>query len=177
MDDFAAFARLLDALRPWLGQLVIIGGWAHRLHRFHESANSPSYMPVQTKDADIAISLSAPLQGDISAALKAANFQEEFLGDHTPPVTEYRLGDEKDGFFAEFLVPLYGNGLKPDGQTDATVAKAGVVAQKLRHLQLLLVSTWVVQVTPKIGVPVQSQMGVTLPNPVSFIAQKLLIQK
>jgi hypothetical protein len=28
VDDFSAFARLIDALRPWLGGLVIVGGWA-----------------------------------------------------------------------------------------------------------------------------------------------------
>ena len=39
MEDFEAFARLVTALRPWLGQLVVVGGWAHRLHRFHPRAN------------------------------------------------------------------------------------------------------------------------------------------
>jgi len=33
VEDFEAFARLVTALRPWLGQLVVVGGWAHRLHR------------------------------------------------------------------------------------------------------------------------------------------------
>ncbi len=30
--EFASFARLVESLTPWLDQLVIIGGWAHRLH-------------------------------------------------------------------------------------------------------------------------------------------------
>ena len=29
--DLAGLMRLLDALDPWLSQIVIIGGWAHRL--------------------------------------------------------------------------------------------------------------------------------------------------
>ena len=58
MDDFAAFARLLDALRPWLGHLVVVGGWAHR---FHPLAHVPAHAPVRTKDADIAFSDSVPL--------------------------------------------------------------------------------------------------------------------
>ena len=33
--EFASFARLVDSLTPWLEQVVIIGGWAHRLHRLH----------------------------------------------------------------------------------------------------------------------------------------------
>ena len=147
MDDFAAFARLLDALRPWLDQLVIIGGWAHRLHRFHPSAHVPAHKPVRTKDADVAFSLSTPLKGDIGAALKAADFHEESSVEFTPPVTEYRLGDDGDGFFAEFLVPLRGSGVKRNGQPDATTARAGVTAQKLRHLELLLESPWIVRVS------------------------------
>jgi plasmid maintenance system killer protein len=31
VDDLEAFARLVTALRPWLGQLVVVGGWAQRL--------------------------------------------------------------------------------------------------------------------------------------------------
>ena len=42
MDDFNAFGRLLDALRPWLGHVVIVGGWAHRLHRFHPLSHPPN---------------------------------------------------------------------------------------------------------------------------------------
>ena len=177
MDDFSAFARLLDALRPWLGHLMIIGGWSHRLHRFHELAHAPAHSPVRTKDADIAFSLTAPLEGDIAAALKTADFQEEFLGDHNPPVTEYRLGDEDHGFYAEFLAPRDGSGRKRNGDPDETVVKAGVVAQKLRHLQLLFTSPWMVRVSKDLGIPVQSLTDVLVPNPVSFIAQKLLIEK
>jgi hypothetical protein len=34
-SDVEYFARLVDALEPWLDQVVIIGGWAHRLYRLH----------------------------------------------------------------------------------------------------------------------------------------------
>ena len=177
MDDFDAFARLLDALRPWLGHVVIIGGWAHRLHRFHPLSHPPSYAALRTKDADIAFSLAASLTGDIAEAMKAAGFHKDFSGEHTPPMTQYRLGGDDQGFFAEFLAPLHGSGLKRNGQPDVTTAKAGVTAQKLRHLDLLLVRPWGVRLTNEIGVPVQPPVDVMLANPVSFIAQKLLIQE
>jgi hypothetical protein len=106
MDDLAAFARLIDALRPWLGHVVIVGGWAHRLHRLHPLSHPPQYAPIRTKDADVAFSISAPLAGNIGAALKAAGFHEEFSGEHTPPITHYLLGDDDKGFFVEFLAPL-----------------------------------------------------------------------
>lgn len=57
------------------------------------------------------------------------------------------------------------------------MTQAGVTAQKLRHVDLLLVRPWAVRLTKDIGVPVQVPVDVMLPTPVSFIAQKLLIHK
>jgi len=83
VDDFAPFARLLGALRPWLGQLVVIGGWAYRLHRFHPLAHPPAYLPLRTRDADLAFAPGARLAGDMGAALEEAGFRVELLG-NTP---------------------------------------------------------------------------------------------
>lgn len=175
MEDLAAFARLIDALRPWLTHLVVVGGWAHRLHRFHPLANPPAHLPVRTRDADIAFSMDAVLEGNMRLALRDAGFDEELAGDHAPPVTQYHLGKEHGGFYAEFLTPLHGSGLKREGAPDATISKAGVNAQKLRYLDLLLISPWVVRVGRKVGVPVAADVDVLIPNPTSFIVQKLLI--
>lgn len=177
MDDLAAIGRLIDALRPWNDRLVIVGGWAHRLHRLHGWATPPAYAPLRTKDADVAFSLDAPLVGDIGAALEAADFTKVLSGDHRPPVAEYRLGDEHDGFFAEFLAPLTGSSVKRSGVANATVERAGITAQKLRHLDMLLTLPWTVRVDKKTGVPLKRAADVQLANPVSFIAQKLLIRK
>jgi hypothetical protein len=43
--------------------------------------------------------------------LQTAGFEEDFSGNYTPPVTHYRLGGDDQGFYAEFLAPLYGSGL------------------------------------------------------------------
>lgn len=176
--------RLIEVLRPWLAELVIIGGWAHRLYRFAPAANQPSYQPLRTRDADIAFSLTAALKGNMGAALEAADFHEVFSGNHTPPVAEYRLGKENQGFYVEFLAPQKGRGFSRIGAPDATIAKAGVTAQKLRHLELLLVQPWTIPLSITAGVPLNVPLNVPLalatdvmvPNPVSFVAQKLLIQ-
>ena len=52
-----------------------------------------------------------------------------------------------------------------------------MTAQKLRHLGILLTHPWHIVLGPSIGVPLTPPAEVMLPNPVSFIAQKLLIQK
>jgi hypothetical protein len=165
----------MEALRPWLGHLVIVGGWAHRLHRFHPLAKPPAHLPLRTRDVDLAFSIEAPLGGDVRAALEGAGFRGELVGEHAPPVTHYHLGDDDAGFYAEFLTPLHGGGLKRNGQSDATVSSGGITAQKLRYLDLLLISPWVIPVGPEVAVPAAGTVDLRVPNPVSFIVQKLLI--
>jgi hypothetical protein len=62
------FSRLIGALEPWLAQVVIIGGWAHRLYRHHSTAQELDYPPLGTLDTDIAVPLNLPLVGAIFAA-------------------------------------------------------------------------------------------------------------
>ena len=177
MDDLAAFARLVEALKPWRTQLVIVGGWAHRLYRFHPRATAQGYQALTTRDTDLAFANDAPLGGNIKSALSAAGFEEELYGDHRPPVTHYALGDDDAGFYAEFLTPLLGSSVKRSGEPDATVSTAGITAQKLRHLGVLLVRPWQITIGREQGVPLDNPARLLVANPVSFIVQKLLIQK
>lgn len=176
MEDWEAFARLVSVLRPWLRQLVVAGGWAHRLHRFHARANAPGYLPLKTQDADLVFAPDAALAGDVREALIGADFEEEYFGDDSPPATHYGLGKEGHAFYAEFLTPLHGSGIKRSGKPDATVSKAGITAQKMRYLELLLVSPWSVRVGPERGLPIDAHLDLFVTNPTSFIVQKLLIQ-
>jgi hypothetical protein len=174
VEDLQAFARLLAALRPWLGQLVVVGGWAHRLHRFHRLAKSPNHLPLRTRDTDFAFSPDAALAGDVHKALAEAGFTEEFFGDDSPPATHYRLGEEDAGFYAEFLTPLVGGETKK-GKRDATVSKGGITAQKLRYLDILLIKPWTARVGREKQVPLDADTELFVPNPTSFVVQKLLI--
>ena len=177
MDDYPPFARLIEAVRPWLGQLVIVGGWAHRLYWAHPVAARPSYSPLQTRDADLAFSTRERIVGDIGSALEAAHFAEKLSTDHTPPVSRYVLGDDDQGFYAEFLVPLHGSGTTRKGAPDATLARGGVTAQKLRYLDVLLTDPWTVQLTPAVHPVFSEPAEVRIANPAAFIVQKLLIHK
>ncbi|MCA1601178.1 MAG: nucleotidyltransferase domain-containing protein [Acidobacteria bacterium] len=154
----------------------MVGGWAHRLYRFHPLATAPEYQPIRTRDVDLAFSPDAPLEGDIRQALEKADFKQELSGEFTPPVTRYQLGTEDAGFFAEFLTAKTGSGLRRDGEPDLTVSKAGITAQKLRHLDLLLDAPWLVRIGAEI-MPVTRPVDLLVPNPVSFIVQKFLIHK
>lgn len=177
MNDLEALAKLIQALDPWRGKLVFIGGWAHRLHRFDPRANQPAYQPLITRDTDLAFANAELMDGSIKNALLGHGFKEELTGEHKPPVTHYTLGEENKGFYAEFLTPLVGSGMKRGGKADATLEKAGISAQKIRHLDILLVHPWTIKLEPQHGIPLTSPIDIQVANPLCFMVQKFLIQK
>lgn len=167
------FRNLANALEPWLDRVVIIGGWAHRLYRLDPRATVLDYEPLMTLDTDIALPIDLPPGGlGIHTRLIEAGFRQKLLGDDRPPATHYHLGDEESGFYAEFLTPLTGNMYDRKGKRKATVESGGVSTQRLRHLEILLRFPWTVSLD---GAPAPITLQVA--NPVSFIAQKILIQK
>lgn len=86
--DNEKFARVVEALRPWLPAVVIAGGWAHRLQRLHALAEAPGYLPLITTDVDVVVGSPAPLaEADMRERLLAAEFREEMSGEHQPPIT------------------------------------------------------------------------------------------
>jgi len=177
MNDLDALEKLVKALYPWRRHLVFIGGWAHRIHRFDPRSNKLEYQPIFTRDTDLAFGNRAPIEGDLKAALAEHGFKEQLTGDLRPPVAHYTLGDESVGFYAEFLTPLVGRECSRDGTRYATLAKAGISAQKIRHLDILLVDPWEITLSAEIGVPLPSPMDVQVANPLCFMVQKFLIQK
>lgn len=183
MSELTDFSTLAVTLEPWRQQIVFIGGWAYRLYRYEPRAYKPDHAAIFTQDADVAYARQEALEGDIKTALEGAGFTEQpnFAGGFKPPAMRYTLGGQSNGFYAEFLTPLTGSPMRRNKVTkqfepDATEANAGVVAQKLRHLEVLLHEPWAVTIPPEdsgMGEPV---VGLRIPNPVSFVVQKLLIR-
>ncbi len=176
MNDLEAFVKLAQALAPWGGQLVYVGGWAHRIHSLDPRANTLSHQAVFTRDTDLAFAAAEPIEGDINGALAKSGFKEQLSGESKPPVARYTLGAEGEGFYAEFLTPLDGSWTKRNGQPDATLAKAGITAQKIRYLDILLVDPWVVKLSPE-NAPLKKPLDIQVANPLAFMVQKFLIQE
>lgn len=175
--DVVHFARLIETLHPWLDHVAIIGGWAHRLYRLHPLAQPLDYEPLATFDTDVAVPPDLPATDrNIRERLLENYFREELSGDTQPPVAQYYVRTEDSSFYAEFLTPLIGGYLKRGGKPDATTQIAGVPAQKLRHLELLLNAPWSVTVEPSNGYPTDSKRRIYVPNAPAFMAQKMLIR-
>lgn len=123
-SDVEYFARLIEALEPWLDRVVVIGGWAQRLYRLHHLALQLDYEPLGTDDTDIAVPLDLPATGEqIRARLLERKFREELVGDTRPPATHYRIESGNRSFYAEFLTHLEGSEIKRGGRRDVTAQR------------------------------------------------------
>jgi Nucleotidyltransferase len=151
-----------------------VGGWAHRLYRLHPYAQPLEYPPLTTLDADVAVPpIPWPTQQDMRDRLLASGFSEELLGDDQPPAAHYHFGDESGGFYAEFLTPLVGGNYDRKGKRKVTARIAGVAAQPLRHIDLLMLRPWIIDFDP--AGTFEERRRVRIANPATFLAQKILI--
>jgi len=183
VSELVEFSHLAMTLEPWRSKIVFVGGWAFRLYRYEPRAYEPEHEPIFTQDADVAYAEHDALEGSILAALEGAGFKAEPTrgGDFRPPATRYTLGGNANGFYAEFLTPQTGSPRRrikgtTETEPDATEAKAGVVAQKLRHLEVLLYEPWLVTIPAEESGLGEAVPDLRIPNPVSFMVQKLLIR-
>lgn len=170
-----SFTRAVEALRPYLDQLVFVGGWAHYLYTVLPEAAPLGFEPLRTEDADIAAPLRLrPRAESIPALLSAAGFELQLSGDHVPPISEFALRDDPSGFYLEFIAPLVGGEVKRGGRLASTVRVGGTTAQLLRYVDLLLVLPWKLRLTRELGFPLAEPTTIQVANPASYVVQKVL---
>lgn len=175
--ELEAFSQFIDALEPWLGEVVLVGGWAHRLYRLDGRARKLDYLPLTTLDGDVAVpSKLKKEESTVRKRLLEAGFEEEFVGEDRPPATHYHC-QNGGGFYAEFLAPLEGSEYDRNGKRKATQEVGGVSSQLLRYIEILLISPWKVELGKENGYALSPKRTVQIANPASFLAQKILIHK
>jgi hypothetical protein len=175
--EIVPFSKFIGALDPWLEQVVLIGGWAHRLYRLDFRARNLEYLPLTTLDGDVAVPTKLKVEErNVRKRLLEAGFQEEFVGEDQPPATHYHYG-EGGGFYVEFLAPLVGSEYDRRGRRKATKEVGGVSSQLLRYIEVLMVSPWKIELGEKNGYPLKPAKKIQIANPASFLAQKILIHR
>ncbi len=159
------FVRVLKALEPRLGELVVIGGWAWYLYRKYLTA-SPGLPGEFTLDVDVALPRRLPAGRGLDQLLEDAAFEEEMSGDDSPPVTRYAWPSRKEPeAIIDFLTPARGAG------TETTLKTGGVIAQQLRTLDVLLEDPLVLEINEKSGA--DAFLGpVRVPRVGAFLLQK-----
>ena len=175
--ELEAFSKFIIAMEPWLGEVVLVGGWAHRLYRLDPRARKLDYVPLTTLDGDLAVPPKLKKEeSTVRKRLLEAGFEEEFVGENGPPATHYHYG-KGGGFYGEFLAPLEGSEYDRSGKRKATKEVGGVSSQLLRYIEILLISPWKVALSEKNGYAMSAKRTVQIANPASFLAQKILIHE
>src|SRR5437016_3963267 len=175
--ELDAFSKFIGDLEPWLGEVVLFGGCAHRLDRHHPLARRLAYLPLITLDGDVAVPPKLKARElSVRKRLLDAGFVEEFVGEDWPPATHYHYG-KGGAFYAEFLSPLVGSEYDRRGKRKATQEVGGISSQLLRYIESLMISPWKVQLGRENGYPFSPKRKVQIANPTSFLAQRILIHE
>jgi hypothetical protein len=158
--------RTLDTLKPYLDDIVVVGGWVPFLYRKY--GNMPARHPsVRTTDIDIAVPRNVPDKGrpTIDNLLLKAGYTVQIFGSQGGAV-KYEMAAPPTEI--EFITPEIGKPGEP-----SIVVQSGLRAQALRYVQILIENTRQIAVNDSIsGVNISSLIKV--PSPAAFIFQKAL---
>lgn len=135
---------VLDALRDYLSDIVIVGGWVPQIYAWHEESPEIS---VRSDDVDAAVAAKLPLRGEkgIAALLKETGFEVETsdsgfalaaFGKKAKPTTRIYYRKGKLSVPIEFITPLFGS-----GEESVMPIQSGLIAPALRFTDILLANT------------------------------------
>ncbi len=97
MSDLDFIFRLAETLGPSRADIILVGGWAHRLMSLHPLATR-AIEALTTRDVDLLIE---PGADGLAARLQSAGFEQHMkMGDERPPVSHYQQKDNP-GWFRE----------------------------------------------------------------------------
>ena len=179
---------VLRAVAPYREDLVLVGGFAVWLYRFHPRAAAIDLVPLLTFDVDFAAPerLRVAAGRNLSDLVAAAGLDARLVGEHVPPVMKFiprnvgkpvEAGAEEQ-YCVEFPTPLVGSATNRRGEEVGTrEIQPGITAQRLRFLDLLLADPWQITVAAipgMVGEP-EGVPFVKVPHPGLLIVQKVLI--
>jgi hypothetical protein len=174
-DDF--FADAIDALKPYLDDIVCIGGCANALYRFHDLASDVMWGYLGTKDVDTGVPQKLPLHGrpPVSQLMKDIGFKELTVGNADEAVIKYGPTDEESAADLEFLCDLSGLPKADQGRAAVSVQE-GLYAQPLRYLAMSMQNNWHVDLGLAPGFGRFQGTLIKVPNPAAYVVSKVLIR-
>lgn len=175
-DERAIFVRALRPLTEVLGHMILVGGWAHRLHAHHPLATREGRL-LNTLDADLFVPNPA-VMGPSAEALRQAGFEIRPGGHESPPVTEYLLDVDDRAFELEFLAHRHGAELDRRGIRRVTTHFGDVVAQMLPFMDVMTHEPWTCTLDEAAGfAPDSAPLTVSVVSPAPYVAHKLMVLK
>jgi len=177
-DEFDTFfADAIEALQPYLDEIVCVGGCANALYRFHEHASDVTWGFLGTMDFDAAVPQPLPLKDrpPVAKLMDDIGFKELTCGNADDAVIKYGPDDDNSAVDLEFLCDL--SGLSKTDQSRAAVSvQEGLYAQPLRYLAMSLNNTWRIDLGKVPGFRKLKGVTVQVPNPAAYVVSKILIR-
>jgi hypothetical protein len=177
IDSDRFFADAVNALQPYLDQVVCIGGCANALYRFHDLASEVMWGYLGTKDTDMAVPPSIPFDNrpPIAKLMEDVGFKELIRGNAEEAVIKYGRDDDESAAELEFLCDVSGLP-KVDQDRAAVSVQDGLYAQPLRYIGMSLRNTWRIDLARVSGFEQFEAVEIRIPNPAAYIVSKVLIR-
>lgn len=161
--------RGLSAIEPYLGDVVVAGGWVPHIYELLYDATTAGRSP-RTRDIDLAVRRSVPVKDkSIDRLLVEAGFACEFHSLDTPPVTKYVAAGDDGEIEIEFITDA------PGSAKAAIHVQPDLTAQELHYVGLLLDNPWPVDFEELTDGEVC--YTVLIPKPGAFVFHKALVFK
>ncbi|MFH1725752.1 MAG: hypothetical protein ABII00_14170 [Elusimicrobiota bacterium] len=169
----------LDALRPYLSDLVLVGGWVPQVYAWAEDAEP---VAVLSFDVDAAVPGSVPVRGgkSISEVLRGAGFEQRTTdtafvfgtpgAGKAPVVTEFAYLKGNLDVPIEIIAPLKGR-----GEVAGVAVQKGLVVPALRFTDILLAHTRKVTVRGETLEGKRRRLSLRVPTLAAFVFARGLI--
>lgn len=162
-------ARIADALGPYRSRVVVVGGFAFELFRYHPAVGEAARGVLTTLDVDLAAPEDmVPVGGaTLGKQLFKAQFTEKLLGGTDPPLSALIPPPTwGTGYHVEVLVPAWA------GQAKGVVKFHDLRAAQLRYLGIMLRDPWELDLGTITGEA--GEVVVRVAQPGAYLAQKVL---
>ena len=173
-DNDALLKRAITALKPYLGDLLCVGGCASALYQFHPCAGQLPWAYLGTKDIDVAVPRDVRvIDRPIDELMRDEGFTAEYFGTDGSPVVKYVHEEVNKTADLEFLCDLQG----ASGGDRTRTVQAGLEAQQLRYLCVLFSQPWQADLGRVPGFAEFQGTVLLIPNPTAYVFQKILIRR
>jgi len=162
-----ALVEALSAIRPYLGDAVLAGGWAPRVYAELSTASRGSEL-LTTRDIDIVLPRTLALRDQtLDELLTQAGFSCELRSVDALPVMHFiARRDAPDEVEVEFITAASGS---RDGPIEV---QTGLTAQAVKFGHLLLENTWQVSLRDLTDGALDGTLSI--PTPAAFALNKSL---
>lgn len=162
-----ALVEALSAIEPYLGDVVLAGGWVPRVYAEVQASADQSAL-LTTTDIDVVVPRDLMVRTrTVGELLEAAGFECELRSVETVSVMHFvARRDEPDEVEVEFITAASGS---RDGPLEV---QRGVSAQAVKFGQLLLEHTWQVSLRELTDGTMRGRL--TIPTPAAFVLNKSL---